>query len=284
MKPLRSTKPPNKAYIYKKANFDGLNYFISKSPSEFFASNPCGNSVEQNWNSFKHAVTTGISQFIPQKSSKPKFSLPWITPKIKREMRKKNRLDHWKAFKRQRNSVSNLIKDSHNSYLNDVIGDSLTENPKKFWFHVKHSRSENLGIPPLKTEEGVFVTDKDKAETLNSYFFSVFTNEQLPLPKIPISPYSSIVDLHTSPEGIAKQLSQLNPNKACGPDELPARVLKEISQSASGWFAFIFQQSLNLNTVPSDWSKALITAVYKKDNKSLPSNYRPISLTSNAVK
>ena len=290
MKPLRSTKPPHKAYIYKKANFDGLNDFISKSSSEFFASNPCGNSVEQNWNSFKHAVTTGISQFIPQKSSKPKFSLPWITPKIKREMHKKDRLHrravrtkdqhHWKAFKRQRNSVSNLIKDSHDSYLNDVIGDSLTENPKKFWSYVKHSRSENLGIPPLKTEQGVFVTDKDKAETLNSYFFSVFTNEQLPLPKIPISPYSSIADLHISPEGVAKQLSQLNPNKACGPDELPAHVLKEISQSASGWLAFIFQQSLNLNTVPSDWSKALITAVYKKANKSLPSNYRPISLTS----
>ena len=171
-------------YIYKKANFDGLNDFISKSSSEFFASNPCGNSVEQNWNSFKHAVTTGISQFIPQKSSKPKFSLPWITPKIKREMRKKDRLHrravrtkdqhHWKAFKRQRNSVSNLIKESHNSYLNDVIGDSLTENPKKFWSYVKHSRSENLGIPPLKTGEGVFVTDKDKAETLNSYFFFCF--------------------------------------------------------------------------------------------------------------
>ena len=225
LKPLRSTKPPHKAYIYKKANFDGLNDFISKSSSEFFASNPCGNSVEQNWNSFKHAVTTGISQFIPQKSSKPKFSLLWITPKIKREMHKKDRLHrravrtkdqhHWKAFKRQRNSVSNLIKDSHNSYLNDVIGDSLTENPKKFWSYVKHSRSENLGIPPLKTEQGVFVTDKDKAETLNSYFFSVFTNEQLPLPKIPISPYSSIVDLHTSPKGVAKQLSQLNPNNAC---------------------------------------------------------------------
>ena len=156
---------------------------------------------------------------------------------------------------------------------------ALQKTQKRFWSYVKHSRSENLGIPPLKTEQGVFVTDKDKAETLNSYFFSVFTNEQLLLPKIPISPYSSIADLHISPEGVAKQLSQLNPNKACGPDELPAHVLKEISQSASGWLAFIFQQSLNLNTVPSDWSKALIIAVYKKDNKSLPSNYLPVSLT-----
>jgi len=50
---------------------------------------------------------------------------------------------------------------------------------------------------------------------------------------------------------------------------VPASVLKEISQSASGWLAFIFQQSLNLSTVPSDWFKALITAVFEKHNKSL---------------
>ena len=69
LKPHRSTKPPHKVYVYKKANFGGLNDFISKSSSECFASNLWGNSVEQNWNSFKHAVTSGISQFIPQKSS-----------------------------------------------------------------------------------------------------------------------------------------------------------------------------------------------------------------------
>ena len=108
LKPLRSTKPPHKAYIYKKANFDGLNDFISKSSSEFFASNPCGNPVEQNWNSFKHAVTTGISQFIPQKSSKPKFSLPWITPKIKREMRKKKIASTEELFEQKTNITGKL--------------------------------------------------------------------------------------------------------------------------------------------------------------------------------
>lgn len=40
LKPHRSTKPPHRVYIYKKANFDGLNDFITKSSSEFFASNP----------------------------------------------------------------------------------------------------------------------------------------------------------------------------------------------------------------------------------------------------
>ena len=46
-----------------------------------------------------------------------------------------------------------------------------------------------------------------------------------------------------------------------------------------GWLAFIFQQSYNYSVVPSDLSNALVTALFKKDNKSDPSNYRPISLS-----
>ena len=37
------------------------------------------------------------------------------------------------AFKHQRNLVSKLIKEAHNHYLTEVIGNSLTDNPKKFW-------------------------------------------------------------------------------------------------------------------------------------------------------
>ena len=32
--------------------------------------------------------------------------------------------------------------------------------------------------------------------------------------------------------------------------------------------------------VPSDWTKVLVTAIHKKDSKSNPANYRPVSLTS----
>ena len=92
LKARRSSQCPQRVYVYKKPDFRGLNKFIAKSSSKFFASNPCENSVEQNWNAFKYAVTTGISQFIPQKSSNPKNKLPWINPEIKREMRKKDRL------------------------------------------------------------------------------------------------------------------------------------------------------------------------------------------------
>ena len=42
----------------------------------------------------------------------------------------------------------------------------------------------------------------------------------------------------------------------------------------------LFMQSLNTGTLPEDWLTANITPGYKKGSRSIPSNYRPISLTS----
>ena len=63
-------------------------------------------------------------------------------------------------------------------------------------------------------------------------------------------------------------------------NEIPARVLQELDPSIAPWLSSIFQQSFDTGAVPSDWTKALVTAIHKKDPKSNPANYRPISLTS----
>ena len=67
---------------------------------------------------------------------------------------------------------------------------------------------------------------------------------------------------------------------ACGPDEILARVLKEQAPFIAPWLSSIFRHSYNTGAVPPDWNKALVTAIRKKDSKSNPTNYRPISLTS----
>jgi len=46
----------------------------------------------------------------------------------------------------------------------------------------------------------------------------------------------------------------------------------------------LFETSYNLEQLPADWKIGNITAAFKKGNKSDPSNYRPISLTSTICK
>ena len=68
--------------------------------------------------------------------------------------------------------------------------------------------------------------DHDKANALNNQFTSVFTSERYNIPVIDPSLYSSMPPFDIGTNGIIKQLKNLNQNKATGPDELPARVLK----------------------------------------------------------
>ena len=140
--------------------------------------------------------------------------------------------------------VTKEVAKSYGSYINNIIGESLTTNPKQFWSFIRKNRTENLGIPSLKVNDIVKTTDSDKANALNDYFKSVFTNEQLPTP--------------------TKQLKALNPNKASGPDAIPAKVLKETANEIAPIIQHIFQQSYTSGQLPEAWTTAVVTAIYKK--------------------
>ena len=93
------------------------------------------------------------------------------------------------------------------------------------------------------------------------------------------SVYPDIPFLEIGIDGVIKQLKNLNHNKATGPDELPARVLKETAAEIASIITHIFQQSYKTSKPPDDWLQALVTQIHKKNLKSDPANYRPISLT-----
>ena len=93
------------------------------------------------------------------------------------------------------------------------------------------------------------------------------------------SPYWDIGHLHVHRPGVEKQLLQLDPSKACGPDEVPPRLLKIVAIEIAPALSFIFQQSYNTGVVPHQWRQALVTPIFKSGERSDPSNYRPISLT-----
>ena len=79
--------------------------------------------------------------------------------------------------------------------------------------------------------------------------------------------------------GVQKLLNRLKPNKACGPDKIPNRVLKELAPVLAPPLTALYNKSLEEGTVPAEWRHAFVTPVYKKGDKHSPSNYRPVSLT-----
>ena len=79
--------------------------------------------------------------------------------------------------------------------------------------------------------------------------------------------------------GILKLLQNLKPFKAAGPDRLKPLLLKELRDEIAPIIQIIFERSIQTGKLPTDWSRAQVTPIFKKGNKSSAANYRPISLT-----
>ena len=76
------------------------------------------------------------------------------------------------------------------------------------------------------------------------------------------------------------QVVRLSPNSAAGPDCIPSSLLVNCATELAPVLLLIFSHSLSHGVIPKSWKRAAIVPIYKSGDKTVPSNYRPISLTS----
>ena len=143
-------------------------------------------------------------------------------------------------------------------------------------------QKSNHTIPTLKLNDKFAEKDIDKANMLNDYFCSqaVVNDNNKPLPQHTFTCNSRLNSITISQQDVRDVLNNLNVTKASGPDLISPRLLKEGATILSKPLSIIFNRSLLQGYFPSNWKDANATAIYKKEDKSMPSNYRPISLLS----
>ena len=183
-------------------------------------------------------------------------------------------------FETLRREIKAEVRKQHDLFVNNLVGDVKT-NPRDFYRYINSQKKDTQGIPPLKKNNGKCVaqSDLEKAEEFNGQFTDVFNkNEHTQVPFLDRSaPFMN--DIVISKEEVIKLLKGLNPSKALGPDELHHRVLKELATELGPVFAHLFQQSMDTGEIPKEWSLANICPLFKKSDRSLACNYRPVSLT-----
>ena len=128
-------------------------------------------------------------------------------------------------------------------------------------------------------------SDLQKANMLNNFFTSqiIVDDSNKTLPDI-IEPDYALNSIEISSQEVKDVLMHLNIYKACGPDLLSSRLLKEGATALKEPLSMLFNRSLGKCCFPITWKDANVSPIYKKDDKSLPSNYRPISLLSSTGK
>ena len=161
-----------------------------------------------------------------------------------------------------------------NRYVSDLVDPNKNTITKHLWSFFKNKRQDSIGVGTLKHQGETFVDATDKANLLADYFPSVFTNEDVThFPTLSTDSTPSIPPIQIHVDGIYQLLSNIQQHEASGPDNLPARFLKEVAYEILPALSLIFQASLDQGTLPSIWKTAKVVPIYKKGNKSDPCNY-----------
>ena len=80
------------------------------------------------------------------------------------------------------------------------------------------------------------------------------------------------------PEEIGKIINNLKSSKTCGLDNIDSYVLKLAAEELTPSITHIVNLSITKNLFPSLWKSSKVIPLFKKEDSSLPKNYRPVSL------
>ena len=254
-----------------------------------------GKNAEDAYNIFLQQYDKACKDHVPTVTTKTQdrfFKPIWMKPATMNLIKRK-RSAHIKylntktlrdnlVYKSLRNQVTSATRQDRVAFERNITKE-IKNNNKLFWRYVNSQRTSKSAIPDLKRKDGSLTADdREKAELLNEQFTSVYTEEDLlNIPDVePLPILTNLTDIHITKEDVKKLLKGLRTNKSCGADKVHPYLLNKLAEHMATPLAIIFNISLKTGKVPSIWKEGIISAIFKKGNRSLPSNYRAITLTS----
>ena len=237
-----------------------------------------------------------MSNFIPNEVKKiiPRDP-PWITKNLKTMLKRKNRF--YKTYKRNcykdedkvrldafRVECQQAVEMAKLSYLKK-IGNKVN-NPhtskKVYWKIIQRvmNKCRAPRIPPVLINNTFIMLSRIKAMYFNDFFSKqckIIVNNSV-LPVLTFFTNMRFDNINIDVGEIILLLRKINPNKATGSDGISGQMLLICDDSIVLPLQIIFNNILSTSIYPDTWKIANVTPIFKKGNKQLIKNYRPISL------
>ena len=289
LKHLVSTPTTKEVFNYAKGDYSGLSEYLSSCDlSVLFNSS----DVEEVWHLLRSYIISGMDLFIPKIRLHARQFPFWFTPQLRHSIKCLRTLQH--KFNKNPSPNNHLQLTSaqqsfhaaniaaKSSYEQSLIHNFVTSKDSKIFRFIKNFTKSNILPPQVHADSTSADTDASKAELFNQYFYSVFTHSDFPMPD-PMDmhvPVDSLNLINFTEQEVFDALINLNPNKASRIDNIAPVVLKNCAHALAiaTPVYHLFTISIRSGSIPSEWKIHKITSVYKSGDKTLVTNYRPISL------
>ncbi|XP_076064938.1 uncharacterized protein LOC143038979 [Oratosquilla oratoria] len=238
--------------------------------------------VETKWKNYSTTTTEAFHFFFPVKDfSVNRSDAPWMTPRIKRLIKQRNRAYYTDRplFRSLRNKVIKEISIAKSSYYPNKIEHLKTQNNSQWFSKIKalcglqNNQASHLPcashLPPDLA-----------AQEINTHFASICQT----LPPLNFSGLPAYLPSPSPPTPVQKadvatKLSKLKYNRSTTPSDLPIKIYKEFAPELALPLSSIINASLSQSSCPSDWKISYITPIPKCPNPQSLSDLRPIAIT-----
>lgn len=232
----------------------------------------------------------------PIKRKKVKSNLinaPWITPEIKKCIKKKYRLFNYfkrgliqkRQFIMYKNALNWVINRVRSKYYHQKF-ESCIANSKKTWSNVNQilGRGRQEPVCRIVTEGGRIVEGNSMAESFNLFFTSIVSRITESLPREINFDYFRNIDyvpqscfLMPTDEGEVVEILRGMPNKGNSLIDIKPSILVLISGILGKVVAYLYNLSILNGTYPNILKIGRITPVFKNGDVLRINNYRPIT-------
>lgn len=292
----RIARAKRKIYLYSKGDYEEMDKNLLTYDWDASFNHK---DLNENWEKFKEIYQSNIESYVPSKMVNPgqRLLFPWVKYKSVIKAKRKCRDTHIQAKISGLNADKYLAEDSKKvvdsavlsakAHYENKLTEQIKEDPKRFFNYTRHFTKSSSSVDVLECDGKKIIEDNAKADILNTFFVSV-TKEEPPIEAYHFNSNSTnppfiLRDIDFSIQDVRVKLSKLKANKASGPDGVSVNVLRNCLNFDRP-LHFLFTKSIQTSITPQDWRDANVTPLFKKGSRTKPTNYRPVSLTSQIVK
>ena len=255
--------------------------------------------VEVSFKYFHDKICELFEDNLPLVKVKVTYSnkLPWITQGL-RESVKTKRLLHKKMeqnpssenkriYKKFRNSLTSLMRRTQRDYLEEQL--EIANSAKKWKIMkdlINKTNSSKDSTSELFIDGSISKDSQDIANAYNDYFIEIgprlannITSSINPMTYVTANVPNTIFIPHITEHEITAVISSMK-HSSPGWDSLPTHILKPFLADYIKPLTYLINKSFETGIFPDELKIDKIVPIFKSGDKTLVSNYRPISVLS----